>query len=256
MPPTLSDWPRPQYQPGGGEPFLFFVVYGDVNTAAPLSASKYRCGGFPDGIDLMGYGPEEHAEVVDSFREGSLWNEFAKEEPGLALQVAAAERCVLLRGTPADDTTLNYLRDSVGLVTWMLDHGGLAVYDPLRFRWWTPVAWRVEVFDPDGPVPRDHTVVLASDEADTGLRWFHTRGMRKFGRPDVSVRGVPPEHEPAVTALCERLIEHQAFGAVVPDRHAVNMTSLPVGGVICHAGSLDDPEFNNLHLDVSWPGGL
>jgi hypothetical protein len=253
---SLPDWPRPQYQPGGGQPFLFFAVYGDVDTSAPLSSSRYRCGGFPEGIDLMGYGPDQHPEVVDSFRNGYLWREFEKEKPDLADEVTAAERCVILRGTPADDTTLNYLRDTVGIVSWMLENDGLAVYDPLRFRWWTPVEWRVEIFDPAGPVPRDHTVVLVSDEEETDRRWFHTRGMRKFGRPDVSVHGVPSEHEAAVVNLCERLIEMQAFGAVVPDFHPVHMTSLPPGGVMRHAGDLDDPEFNNVHLDVSWPEGL
>jgi hypothetical protein len=76
--------------------------------------------------------------------------------------------------------------------------------------------------------------------------------MRKFGRPDVSVHGVSADVEDGVFDLCNRLIEHQAFGHVVPDGQEIRMASLPSGGVMHYGGNLDDPEFNNVHLDVSW----
>jgi hypothetical protein len=36
MPPQLETWERPHYVPGGGEPLLFFVVFGDVDWSQPL----------------------------------------------------------------------------------------------------------------------------------------------------------------------------------------------------------------------------
>jgi hypothetical protein len=136
----LETWERKHYVPGGGDPFLFYVVYGSVDPSARLSRGKYRSNGPADGIDMMGYGPAKYPEVVAGFREGYLWDTFAKDEPGCAAQIADCDRCVVLRGTPADPTTLDYLRDTVGLVTYMLDNGGRAVYDPLMFRWWSPEA--------------------------------------------------------------------------------------------------------------------
>ena len=96
-------------------------------------------------------------------------------------------------------------------------------------------------------------MILVSEEPDSSLKWHHTRGMRKFGRPDISVHNVPTELEDGVIDLCNRLIELQAFGHVVQDGQQVKMSSLPSGGVIRHAGDLEDPDFNNFHLDVSWP---
>jgi hypothetical protein len=121
------------------------------------------------------------------------------------------------------------------------------------FRWWQPSDWKQQVFDPAAPVPGHHTVILVSEEPDSSLKWYHTRGMRKFGRPDISVHNVPTELEDGVIDLCNRLIELQAFGHVVQDGQQVKMSSLPSGGVIRHAGDLEDPDFNNFHLDVSWP---
>jgi hypothetical protein len=154
-----------------------------------------------------------------------------------------------------DPETLDYLRDCVGLLTFFLDNGACAIYDPQIFHWWTPQEWRDRVFTPAGPVPRHHVAILFSEEPKAkGLVWVHTRGMRKFGRPDISVRHVSPDYVVAVIDLCERLIEMQAFGAVIPEGQEIRMEYLPPGGVGHHAGDLDDPEFNNVHVDIVWPG--
>ena len=65
---------------------------------------------------------------------------------------------MILRGTPTDSTTLDYLRDTIGLITYLIDHGGCAVYDPFMFRWWQPQEWKQQIFDPSTAVPRHHTV--------------------------------------------------------------------------------------------------
>ena len=232
---------------------LFYVVYGEVDTSAPLSRSRYRSNGAPDGIDVTSYGPNTHPDVPGSFREGYLWDEFVADDPEFAAGVERCEHCMILRGTPTDSTTLDYLRDTVGLITYLIDHRGCAVYDPFMFRWWQPSEWKPKIFDPAAAVPRHHTVILVFEENQFSLKWFHTRGMRKFGRPDISVHNVAAELEDGVIDLCNRLIEHQAFGQVVDDGQQIKMASLPSGGVIRHGGDFDDPNFNNVHLDVSWP---
>lgn len=251
----LETWERKHYVDGGGRPWLFYVIYGNVDSTAPLSRSVYRSNGPFEGIDVMSYGPDTHPDVPGSFRDGYLWDEFVAEDPASAARVSECDRCIVLRGTPTDATTLNYLRDTIGLITYMLDHGGCAVYDPQMFHWWNPTDWKRRLFDPAAAVPRHHTVVLVSEEDDPSLKWYHTRGMRKFGRPDISVRSVPEQLRDAVIDLCNRLIEHQAFGHVVPHGQEVRMASLPAGGIIEHGGDFDDPDFNNVHLDVRWPKG-
>jgi hypothetical protein len=98
-------------------------------------------------------------------------------------------------------------------------------------------------------------VILTSPEdgGPAGTTWFHTRGLRKFGRPDLSVRRVGPRYHAAVTDLCERFIELQALGGVIADGQKVRMKSLPSGGVCRPGGGPDDPDFNNVHVEVRWP---
>lgn len=249
----LKTWERPHYTAGGGEPLLFYIVFGEIDQTEPLSRGKYRSNGPVEGIDVRILGPDDPQDVIDEFREGFVWEQFATGNPFLASEVAECPHCVVLSGTPTDDTTLDYLRDTVGLITYMLDHGGMAVCDPQMLRWWNPAAWRSGLFDPGRPVPMNHTVILVSEEDDPSLNWFHTRGMRKFGRPDISVPAVPSLMEQGVIDLCNRMIEQQALGLVVAEGEEVRMDSLPPGGTMRHVGDLNDPDYNNVHIEITWP---
>ena len=109
------------------------------------------------------------------------------------------------------------------------------------------------MFEPAGPVPRHHVVILVSDEEDGPGRWYHTRGMIKFGRPDLSVHHVTPALVDAVVDLCNRFIEMMAFGAIIAEGQEIRMRALPSGWRCRHGGSLEDPEFNNRHIEIG-PG--
>ena len=41
MPKKLVSWPRPHFAPGGGDPLLYFVAFGEFDLTKPFSASKY-----------------------------------------------------------------------------------------------------------------------------------------------------------------------------------------------------------------------
>ncbi len=254
----LADWARPHYRDPGGRPFLFYVVYGMFHTPLRIDAQKYRTIGIPLGLGLSHYDRAKYPDVLARFQEGYLWDELLVHNSILARGVSDSDECLILRGEIDDRSDLNYLRDSVGLLTYFLDHGGVCVYDPQMFRWWEPVAWRRHIFEPGGPVPREHVVILTSDEDKSGSRaepltWFHTRGMRKFGRPDLSVHGVPLEHHEAVIDLLERFIELGAFGGVIAEGQKIRMRSLPPGMTCHHKGDLDDPDFNNVHVEIVLP---
>lgn len=244
-------WSRPAHAPGGGDAFLFYVVFGVAPGSLEISRSTYRFRGVPQGIDVQAYGPDQ-ATVVRSFRTGPLWTDLGARRPSLAASVAAADSCVVVVGTVPDPQDLLYLRDVVGLVTSLLDRGAVAVLDPQGFAWWEPVEWRREIFELDGADPHRHVIILTSEDGP-GTKWFHTRGLRKFGRPDVSLHGVTPAREAAATELCNRFIGLQAFGGIVPEGQEIRMAGLPEGAVCRHRGTLEDPDFNNVHLEIEWP---
>jgi hypothetical protein len=248
----LVEWPRRHYVPGGKNPFLFYAVYGRVDTTQALSSSKYRSNGIPDGIDVMAYGPLGHADQVAAIRDGYLWDQLTTEAPDLAAEIAAQDCCLVLTGEIVDPPTLDYLRDVIGFLTFCLDAGGVAIYDPLMSKWWAPSEWRSRVFDIGSSAPRHHTVILTSADSG-GTQWIHTRGMRKFGRPDISVHKVAPHYTDAVIDLCNRFIELLAFGGIVQDGEEVRLSSLPSGMKCFRSGNEDDPDFNNEHIEIVWP---
>ena len=232
---------------------MYFQIYGRFADLPSLSTSRYRSAGVPSGLVLSHYTAEQHPQVLAGFRDGYVWKKFQSRNPVLAGLVAESTECLILRGEIEDCDNLNYLRDSVGLLTFLVDHGGITINDPQMFQWWEPEVWRSRIFEPAGPVPRQHVVVLTSRESNPALTWFHTRGLRKFGRPDISIHNVPVECHEAVIDLCERFIELQAFGGIIEEGSAVRMNSLPEGMTCHHTGDLDDPEFNNVHVEIAWP---
>lgn len=246
-----SLWPRPHFQSGGGDPFLFYVIYGPVPKDFSVSRSKYRCTGIPQGISVMAYGPGREQDVPRNFQEGYLWEDLCKGNPALADAVEAQDECVVISGSVEDPEDLNYLRNVIGLTQWMLDAGGVAVFDPQSFRWWSPAQWRSKAFEPNSPDAHEHVLILSSEGVDGD--WLHTRGLRKFGRPDLSFHNVGPEHLDAAVATINRFIEFQALGGVIPESQPVRSDGLPDGLLCRHRGHLEDPDFNNVHVEIVWP---
>lgn len=254
MPKSTKSWPRPHYTPGGGDALLYYHVFGNFDLTKPMSASKYRTSGEHPWLQVVQSDRTKHADVIAGYQSGPLWDILKRDSPLTAAEAEAAPHCVTLRGEVPDPQTLDYFRDAIGVVTWLLDVGGVSVSDPQMLWLWSAEEWREEAFAPDEPNPDRHTAILALPEKD-GTTWYHTRGMRKYGRPDLSVHGVGETHADGVADLLERFVERQALGAVIAEGEEVRVKGLPAGGVCKRAGSFNDPEFNNIHIEVKWPKG-
>jgi hypothetical protein len=77
--------------------------------------------------------------------------------------------------------------------------------------------------------------------------------LSDFGRLDLAIHDVPAELHGAVIDFFERLIELQAFGGIIAEGYAIRMKTLPAGMTCRHQGSLEDPDFNNVHVEIAWP---
>jgi hypothetical protein len=244
----LVEWPRRHYGPGGKHPFLFYVVYGRVDTTKALSVpSKGRTAYRTESASW----PMTRPIRTRWRRFGYLWDQLTTEDPNFAAKVAAQDCCLVLTGEIIDPPPLNYFRDVIGFLTFRLDAGGVAIYDPLMLKWWEPSEWRCHVFDLGSSAPRHHVVILVSRDSD-GTDWIHTRGMRKFGRPDISVHKVGSQHKDEIIDLCSRFIELLAFGGIVQDGQEVRLNSLRAGMKCFRNGNEEDPDFNNEHIEIVW----
>lgn len=251
-----ASWPRPHLQPGGSDALLMYWVPGAfARLAEAPSGSAYRMKALPETVELIHRRRTEDGGAFEQMLGSHFGRDLAEHSPALAQAVHSAPEYVVLVGRVPAPTTLDYLRDAVGLLTWLTDSGGVGVLDWQTISWLSATQWREQLFAPAAPVPHQHVVILTSPEeaAAAGTLWFHTRGLRKFGRPDISVPHVPPALHAAAAELCNRLIEFQALGGLIGEGQAVRMASLAQGMTCHHRGSLDDPDFNNVHVEVRWP---
>lgn len=244
----LPAWLRPRYVPGGGHAVLLYALYGTFDDRAhAVSRADYRTAGLPPEFAVRTVAAADGQPLP--FTGGDLARVVGEENPEVLARAAAAPQCLILKGEFADPPDLNYLRDTVGMITWFFDHGAVAAIDPQRLRIYGAVDWREDVFAPTPPRWTAHVVIVSSPGPE-GSRRLHTRGMRKFGRPDLSIRDVPTGQEKGAIELINRLIVLQAEGGRVPEGQSIQMRSLPPGLTCHHAGSLEDPEFNNVHVEI------
>jgi hypothetical protein len=250
---NLKTWERPLFVPGGGNAMILYVVYGKFPEEAEISRSKYRTAGVPPGVTLQKVGRAE--KRVLPFTEGDFAKILRTNNPALFARFEQAAECIVLQGEVADPANLNYLRDCIGVVTYFMDHGGLIVTDAQQLKFYDAAEWRRTFFEPEQPNLLRHASILLSEEEAGGGHWFHTRGLRKFGRPDLSLRHVGDEYEKASIDLCNRFIEFQVSGGRIQEGQEVRVPTLP-GGLVCrHKGNLDDPDFNNVHVEIQFPSG-
>jgi hypothetical protein len=250
--PNLNGWERPSYRAGAQAPFIFLVAFGADPGAEPLSRSRFQCDGMPKGTDLQGYSVQEHPGYLEDLRSGYLWEAFNARDAALAARVAACESCIVLAGDVTDAMDLLYLRDMIGVGEWLFACGAAVIYDPQAFTWWSREDWHSGLFAAGEPQPHKHVQILHSDE--DGGHWLHTRGLRLFGRPDISVRNVPESAFGGATTMVNRLIAYQALGGVIEDGLEVSLNGLPDGLICRPKGDLEDPDFNNFHVEIVWPG--
>ena len=49
---------------------------------------------------------------------------------------------------------------------------------------------------------------------EDGNIWLHTRGLRKFGRPDISIENVPESEENKVVRIANQMIYYSSLGVL------------------------------------------
>ncbi|MEP7042778.1 MAG: hypothetical protein ABI843_06925 [Dokdonella sp.] len=251
---SAPNWPRPHWQDSGDAAFLLWFVFGDFDADLSIDAPRYRTRGTPAGIDVVRYLNAELAKWDGYPLAGTLGRVLYDENARLFERAKKARECLMLRGSLADPADLDTLRDLVGTITALTDLGGIAVVDPQTLSMYDAAEWRRRYFTGDAFNARDHVLILCNEDTrNAGRMHVHTRGLRKFARPDLSIRNVAPEAAGNAGELVARFVEFQTLGGVVEEGRQVEVEGSPAGMAIRHAGALDDDEFNNRHLALRWP---
>lgn len=241
------NWERPLYRPGG-KPFLFFAVFGSHFERMRISEHQHRVADIPKGLEFMQYHAEEHREYVSGFYSNQIGELLREKGDDVFRAVIRAPSCLVAVGTIEDDASFEYMRNMIGIVQCALEQNAAAVFDAAALRWHTPQEWRDMFFAREEFQPLDHVSILVTKEPQ-GTFWLHTRGMRKFGRPDVGIRSVPEASVTNVTSLVNRLIELSASGAVLKAESSVPWRDeiWTMSGTV--NPDFDNPDFNNESIE-------
>ncbi|HEY3329184.1 MAG TPA: hypothetical protein VGK19_04115 [Capsulimonadaceae bacterium] len=249
----LKDWGRKYYQAGGDPALVSYIIFGHFEQPLEISMSSYRTAGVPDFIDVHFHERDEEPELLESFLDGYIGDWLKANDQALHATCKMAAAAIEIRGVLREPMNLNYLRDVIGIITALSDKRGVGVLDCLALRCYRPDEWKTIVWEP-GVLHTSAMIntLVTKDPGGPGW-WVSTRGMRKFGRPDVSVRGVPRPDTDTVVDFCNRLASMMAQGAIVPSGKIIKAPTIE-GDLVCKlAGGPEDTTYHNQVIEIDFP---
>jgi len=247
------DWSRPHWTRDEAKAMLLYFVFGEFAADPQLDLSAHGSHGLPPEVEMRRIPKATLAHWDGHPLRGALGEILREGNPGAFEAARKAPECLMLRGELADADSLAYLADTLGVVAALLGAGGVAVVDPQILGIFTADEWRARYAGAEISAARGHVLILCHGDADDAA-WVKTRGMRKFARPDISIRRVPRSEVQRAGAVASQLVELGVRGMRFGDGSVIEAEGLPGGLKITRGGSLDDPEFNNTHLELAWPG--
>ncbi|QWT19233.1 hypothetical protein KPL74_15965 [Bacillus sp. NP157] len=247
-----AEWPRPYWQPSDEQGVLLFFVFGSFPTDVAIPAAKYGSPGLPDGVEMQSMQNAVLARWEGYPLTGALGELLQEDNPEAFKAAKDAPHVMVIRGRFPDREKLDYLRDTLAVVAGLTDVGGKVVVDPQILTLFDAASWRDHYLVAGGAPPRHHVLILCSPEETKGRSWIRTRGMRKFGRPDVSITNVPDREIDRMGALAEQFVELGALGSHFVDGQVIDVDGLTNGLAVSLAGDESDPRFNNSHAAMRW----
>ncbi|BEL08552.1 hypothetical protein Q0Z83_067430 [Actinoplanes sichuanensis] len=193
---------------------MLLVVFAVDEVLTGLDLTGVVPAGAPvDALDVRLHRHSENPEWVDGFRSGPLRDLAARELPDLRL-IDDATCCYSVQVRMPDPADLTHLQLAWAVAAAACRAGATAVLDVFAHDW--SLASSIAGLDPNRPftVLREISVVAESDESPGFGHAVHTRGMLKFGRPDL-IMGVPRDEIGEAAQILNQLAGMLAEGHVL-----------------------------------------
>lgn len=90
---------------------------------------------------------------------------------------------------------------------------------------------------------------------EDGNIWLHTRGLRKFGRPDISIENVPESEENKVVRIANQMIYYSSLGVFFNKKVKLHLYKDKEEAVIINpkfVGDYENVDFNNAYCKLLW----
>lgn len=183
----VAVWPRPYFKQGEQPTKLLFVCFGK----APLAEVQLTLAGFglPNAALARQVQLGEHLRASKRAWFENWWSGafgvIAQADLGDDLPLlTTSDVCFTLSLELPDQADLAPLQSVWGLSRWLCARGVDVVLDVHAFRFRT--RQDVDALDfSQSDVQRDVKLVLESEPSEDGAHLMHTRGLCKFGRPEL-----------------------------------------------------------------------
>lgn len=227
----VETWKRTDYEEGGGAGRVFLVLFSEQDAPAVPAISRTRHG-VPSGealkhLEVAVVGADQAPDWIRAWTSGALRNLADRALGDDALRLPGARSCVRINGEVPDPTDLAYLQLAWGLARAFLENGCFAMLDAHQARWFPGkevLDWAPErAFE----IGREVSVIFETDASPGYGHIVHTRGLAKFGRPDLLMRGA----QEAEADLAGRRLDALARRLAMGGRLRAGETVETLGGV-------------------------
>jgi hypothetical protein len=193
---AITPWSRTSFQPTGCRAAISLISFADRDVLEAASDLRLR-GVVPENapvacLDLRLHRYVDSPDWIDGWRTGAMRNIAARELGDDLGRLDTASCCYSIQVEVDDPADLTHLQLAWAVASHLAGSGSFAVLDAYACTWYPGPA--VASLPPDRPFVIQREVSLTAETEPTpGFgHAVHTRGMVKFGRPDL-IAGVPAE---------------------------------------------------------------
>lgn len=241
---------RPYYTDLNYHPLLFYVIFGVKDEKLIVSRKKHHVDGFPKGLSCSYCRKSENGEYMESVIGGALGGVMKKSNNILYEEIKCTDKWAIISGEAEQDSDMNYMRNVIGHIQAFMEKGAVGVLDLQTFTLYTPDEWKNKIFLREFS-PYAHVVILTSEE--NGCVWLHTRGMRKFGRPDISMERVGKNAVDEAAQVINQMIYYGALGIFFSQPTKLHTYSGNAYIVTPEfVNDFDNSDFNNAYYRIDW----
>jgi hypothetical protein len=214
----VEPWQRPAHRPAGREAAVLLVAFTPGEVLTELNLAAVTPANAPvDALAVRLHRHEDNPEWMDAFRTGPLRDLAARELPDLR-PIDEATCCYSIQVRVPDPADLTHLQLAWAVAARVSRAGAVAVFDAFAHDWSLPE--QVAALDPHRPfdILREISVIAESEPTPGFGHPVHTRGMVKFGRPDL-IMGVPEDRIGDAASILNQLATMLAEGHVLAAGH-------------------------------------
>jgi hypothetical protein len=218
----VEPWQRPAHRPAGREAAVLLVAFTPGEVLTELNLAAVTPANAPvDALAVRLHRHEDNPEWMDAFRTGPLRDLAARELPDLR-PIDEATCCYSIQVRVPDPVDLTHLQLAWAVAARVSRAGAVAVFDAFAHDWSLPE--QIAALDPHRPfdILREISVIAESEPTPGFGHPVHTRGMVKFGRPDL-IMGVPEDRIGDAASILNQLATMLAEGHVLAAGHQLRI---------------------------------